>query len=100
MQSNSTQRRSNTKETDETMAKIIERADRQVHMPTIKTKRYESEAPSSEIVFKKVYKQFEGAWKAGVKMLIESVEQHMTKTTNPKSIHRDSTHGNQAGDRL
>ena len=54
-------------------------ADRTVHRPTIKTRNWESEAPSTEIQFVRDYKNFDAAWNAGYKRLIQAVEQHLTK---------------------
>jgi hypothetical protein len=69
----------NMKATDEAIAKVLEAVDRKAQRPTIKTKNWESEALSLEIAFKRDFKHVEEAWKAGIKLLSKSVEQHMTK---------------------
>ena len=53
--------------------------DRQVHRPTIKTKNWESEAPTSEVQFVRDYEGFNEAWRAGYKHLINAIQQHLTK---------------------
>ena len=58
---------------------VVAAVDRKVHKPNINTKNWESEAPSSEMVFKRDFEQFDEAWKAGYELLHNSVEQHMTK---------------------
>jgi hypothetical protein len=64
---------------DAQIAETITQVDRAVHRPNIKTKNWETEAPSSEIIFKKKLVSFEEAWAAGKNLLIKSVQQHMTK---------------------
>jgi hypothetical protein len=54
------------------VVKVIER-------PNVQTKNWETEAPSSEIIFKKTIKNFEQAWKTGKNLLIKAVEHHMTE---------------------
>jgi hypothetical protein len=61
------------------MAKVVAAVDRKVNKPDIKTKSWESEAPSSEVVFKRDFEQFDEAWKAGSKLLIKTVEAPMTQ---------------------
>jgi hypothetical protein len=58
-------------------AKISE-AVRIIERPSVHTKNWETEAPSTEIIFKKTIKSFEEAWKTGKNLLIKSVEAHMT----------------------
>jgi hypothetical protein len=53
--------------------------DRVIHKPNIKTKHWETEAPSSEIIFQKNIKSFEEAWRVGRNLLIKSVEHHLTQ---------------------
>jgi hypothetical protein len=64
---------------DVQIAETVTQVDRAVHRPNIKTKNWETEAPSSEIIFKKKLTSFEEAWKAGSRLLISAVQQHMTK---------------------
>jgi hypothetical protein len=72
-------REAKTAELDAKIEETVTQVDRVVHKPSIKTKSWETEAPSSEIIFKSKLKSFEEAWKAGRNSLIKSVEQHMTK---------------------
>jgi hypothetical protein len=53
--------------------------DKKVHKPGIRTKNWESEAPSTEIKFKRNYKDFNDTWKEGSKLLIKAVSAHLTK---------------------
>ena len=69
------QREENKQVVDE----LVRVVDRQVHRATIKTKNWESEAPTSEVQFVRAYKGFNEAWRAGYKHLINAVEQHLTK---------------------
>ena len=78
----------------------MERADRKVYEPDIKTKSWEKEAQSSEILFKRNFKSLDDAWKAGYKLLIQSVEHHMTQKQPNLKLYGDSIHSNQTGDRL
>jgi hypothetical protein len=64
---------------DEEMAQVVKRVDRGIHKPNIKTKHWETEAPSSEIIFQTNIKSFEEAWRVGRKSLIKSVEHHLTQ---------------------
>jgi hypothetical protein len=52
-----------TKQTvvDEKITEIVSRVDKKVHKPGIRTKNWESEAPSAEIKFKRKYKDFNDA---------------------------------------
>jgi hypothetical protein len=70
-----------TKQTvvDEKLAEIVSRVDKKVHKPGIRTKNWESEAPSTEIKFKRKYKDFNDAWKEGSKLLIQAVSAHLSK---------------------
>jgi hypothetical protein len=65
------------KKQDEEIAKVVKVADRRVHRPEIKTKSWESEAPSSEVFFKKDFELFDEAWKAGYPLLVKTVIAHM-----------------------
>ena len=65
-----------TKKVEDDLVRVVDRA---VHRPTIKTKNWESESPTSEVQFVRDYKSFDAAWKAGYKRLISVVEQHLTK---------------------
>ena len=58
---------------------LVRVVDRAVHRPTIKTKNWESESPTTEVQFVRDYKNFNAAWNAGYKRLISVVEQHLTK---------------------
>jgi hypothetical protein len=58
-------------------AKISE-AIRIIERPSVHTKNWETEAPSTEIIFKRIIKSFDQAWKTGKNLLINSVEHHMT----------------------
>jgi hypothetical protein len=73
--------RRETKQTavDEKLAEIVVKAEIKVNKPGIRTKNWESEAPSTEIVFKRHYKDFNEAWKEGSKLLIKAVSAHLTK---------------------
>ena len=53
--------------------------DEKIHRPGIRTKNWESEPPSTEIRFKRHYKDFHDAWAAGSKLLIKAVSAHLTK---------------------
>jgi hypothetical protein len=70
-----------TKQTvvDVKLAEIVSRVDKKVHKPGIRTKNWESEAPSTEMKFKRKYKDFNDAWKEGPKLLIKAVSAHLTK---------------------
>jgi hypothetical protein len=64
---------------DDKVAEIITKVDNQILRPGIRTKNWESEAPSTEIKFKRNYKDFNDAWKEGSKLLIKAVSAHLTK---------------------
>jgi hypothetical protein len=64
---------------DDKVADIITKVDNKIHRPGIRTKNWESEAPSTEIHFKRNYKDFNDAWKEGSKLLIKAVSAHLTK---------------------
>ena len=66
-----------TKKLDEELAKVVQVAERRVYRPNIKTKHWESESPSSEVVFKKDFTLFDEAWKAGYPLLVKTVIAHM-----------------------
>jgi predicted NAD-dependent protein-ADP-ribosyltransferase YbiA (DUF1768 family) len=53
-----------------TVVKVLSR-------PEVKTKNWETEAPSTEIIFQKNIKTFEEAWKIGKNLLIKTVQQHI-----------------------
>jgi hypothetical protein len=64
---------------DDNLAEAVIKLDNKIHRPSITTKNWESEAPSAEINFKRDYKDFNDAWKAGSKLLIREVSAHLTK---------------------
>ena len=64
---------------DDKLAEIISKVDEKIHRPGIRTKNWESEAPSTEIRFKRNYKDFHDAWAEGSKLLIKAVSAHLTK---------------------
>ena len=66
-----------TKKLDEEFAKVVQVAERRVYRPNIKTKHWESESPSSEVLFNKDFTLFDEAWKAGYPLLVKTVIAHM-----------------------
>jgi hypothetical protein len=64
---------------DNQIGELVEKVDKEIHKPGIKTRSWESEAPSTEIKFKQDYNDFNDAWKAGSKLLIKAVSAHFTK---------------------
>ena len=55
-------------------SKVVERVDREIHRPDINIRNWETEAPSSEVRFKKKIKTFEEAWRLGKNLLMKAVE--------------------------
>jgi hypothetical protein len=67
------------KEIDDNLAEIVEKVEEEIHKLGIRTKNWDSEAPSTEIKFKRDYKDFNDAWAAGSKLVIKAVSAHLTK---------------------
>jgi hypothetical protein len=70
-----TARDKKTAAVDAELAQVVKVLSR----PEVKTKNWETEAPSTEIIFQKNIKTFEEAWKIGKKLLIKAVEQRLTQ---------------------
>ena len=77
-----------TKKPDEELAKVVKVAERRVYRPNIKTKHWESESPSSEVVFKKDFTLFDEAWKAGYPLLVKIVIAHMEQKHPNVKLYR------------
>ena len=50
-----------------------------MHKPHAETTHWETEAPPSKVVLKRDVKDFGDAWRAAFKLLVKSVETHLTR---------------------
>ena len=71
---------------DEEERQIIKVIDRKISKPKVQIKYGETEAPTFEIEFIKVYKEFKEAWGAGVRRLIKLTENHLKTKPNIRLV--------------
>ena len=60
----------------------MENLERKLYEPRTSIKNWETEAPLSNMNFKRDYKTFDDAWNAGVGTLIKSTEKHLVRRPN------------------
>jgi hypothetical protein len=72
------QQNENIEAQDAELAETIKKVDKQIHKPHVERTHWETAAPSSKVVLKRGFKDFGDAWRAAYKLLVKSVETHLT----------------------
>jgi hypothetical protein len=61
------------------ITEVVQKLEKKLKRPDIKTTNWESEAPSSKVILKRPIKDFDEAWRATWKLLAKAVEAHLTQ---------------------
>ena len=60
----------------------VKKLDKKIHRPHVHTTHWETAAPSSKVVLKRDFRNFDDAWRAAFKLLVKIVETHLTSKHN------------------
>jgi hypothetical protein len=63
---------------DAILEEMVKKVDKQIHEPHVERTHWETAAPTSKVVLKRDFKDFGDAWRAAYKLLVKSVETHLT----------------------
>ena len=69
---------------DKEIVEIVDNLEEQIYKPTIETIDRKTKAPTSRILLKRDYKNYDDAWNAGVELLITASEKLLKKGSNVK----------------